>query len=219
MEFVYLADYPEAIPIIAKWYYNQWGHLHGLDSQKTSEEMLADYLSWDTMPLLILAREEDEIIGAVQLKYYEMDIYPQKEHWLGGVYVVEQHRGKKIAEKLVLRAMDTAKSFGVDTLYLQTEKIDGGLYKRLTWKPVEKVKYRNKHVLIMKKVLESAIANAENNHGLDVDELVVADAFVGKNIILKRGRPRARGRFGKILKPFSELTIKVRQVPSEEEKS
>ena len=90
MEFVYLADYPEAIPIIAKWYYNQWGHLHGLDSQKTSEEMLADYLSWDTMPLLILAREEDEIIGAVQLKYYEMDIYPQKEHWLGGVYVVEQ---------------------------------------------------------------------------------------------------------------------------------
>ena len=71
----------------------------------------------------------------------------------------------------------------------------------------------------VKKVLESAIANAENNHGLDVDELVVVDAFVGKNIVLKRGRPRARGRFGKILKPFSELTIKVRQVPSEEENS
>ena len=71
----------------------------------------------------------------------------------------------------------------------------------------------------VKKCLKSAIANAENNHGLDVDELVVVDAFVGKNIVLKRGRPRARGRFGKILKPFSELTIKVRQVPSEEEKS
>ena len=64
----------------------------------------------------------------------------------------------------------------------------------------------------MKKCLQSAIANAENNHGLDVDELVVAEAFVGKNIVLKRGRPRARGRFGKIMKPFSELTIKVRQV-------
>ena len=62
------------------------------------------------------------------------------------------------------------------------------------------------------KCLQSAIANAENNHGLDVDELVVAEAFVGKNITLKRGRPRARGRFGKIMKPFSELTIKVRQV-------
>jgi large subunit ribosomal protein L22 len=63
----------------------------------------------------------------------------------------------------------------------------------------------------VKKCLQSAVANAENNHNLDVDELVVAEAYVGKNITLKRGRPRARGRFGKLLKPFSELTIKVRQ--------
>ena len=64
----------------------------------------------------------------------------------------------------------------------------------------------------VRKTLQSAIANAENNHGLDVDELVVAEAHVGKNLILKRGRPRARGRFGRIQKPFSQLTIKVRQV-------
>jgi len=64
----------------------------------------------------------------------------------------------------------------------------------------------------VKKCLQSAIANAENNHNLDVDGLVVAEAWVGKNLILKRGRPRARGRFGRIHKPFSELTIKVRQV-------
>jgi len=64
----------------------------------------------------------------------------------------------------------------------------------------------------VKKCLQSAIANAENNHGLDVDELVVAEAWVGKNLVMKRGRPRARGRFGKIMKPFSEITIKVRQV-------
>jgi large subunit ribosomal protein L22 len=64
----------------------------------------------------------------------------------------------------------------------------------------------------VKKTLQSAIANAENNHGLDVDELIVAEAWVGKNLIMKRGRPRARGRYGKILKPFSQLTIKVRQV-------
>ena len=64
----------------------------------------------------------------------------------------------------------------------------------------------------VKKCLQSAIANAENNHNLDVDELIVAEAYVGKNMVMKRGRPRARGRFGRILKPFSELTIKVRQV-------
>ncbi|HHS94907.1 MAG TPA: 50S ribosomal protein L22 [Rhodobacterales bacterium] len=66
--------------------------------------------------------------------------------------------------------------------------------------------------LDVKKCLESAIANAENNHNLDVDELVVAEAWVGKNLVMKRGRPRARGRYGRINKPFSELTIKVRQV-------
>ncbi len=67
----------------------------------------------------------------------------------------------------------------------------------------------------VKKTLQSAIANAENNHGLDVDELVVAEAYVGKNLVMKRGRPRARGRFGKIEKPFSQLTITVRQVAEE----
>ena len=64
----------------------------------------------------------------------------------------------------------------------------------------------------VKKCLQSAIANAENNHNLDVDALVVAEAWVGKNLVMKRGRPRARGRYGKIMKPFSEITIKVRQV-------
>ncbi|MEC9435023.1 MAG: 50S ribosomal protein L22 [Pseudomonadota bacterium] len=64
----------------------------------------------------------------------------------------------------------------------------------------------------VRKTLQSAIANAENNHGLDVDELIVAEAYVGKNLVLKRGRPRARGRFGRIEKPFSQITIKVRQV-------
>ena len=64
----------------------------------------------------------------------------------------------------------------------------------------------------VRKCLQSAVANAENNHNLDVDELIVAEAHVGKNLVMKRGRPRARGRFGALRKPFSELTIKVRQI-------
>ena len=63
----------------------------------------------------------------------------------------------------------------------------------------------------VRKTLESAIANAENNHDLDVDELVVAEAHVGKNLVMKRFRPRARGRVGRIVKPFSQITIVVRQ--------
>lgn len=63
----------------------------------------------------------------------------------------------------------------------------------------------------VKKVLQSAIANAENNHDLDVDDLVVAEASVGKRMVMKRWRARARGRTGKILKPFSQIRIVVRQ--------
>jgi large subunit ribosomal protein L22 len=63
----------------------------------------------------------------------------------------------------------------------------------------------------VKKVLESAIANAENNHDLDVDNLFVAEAYVGKNLVMKRF-PRAKGRAARIIKPFSQLTIVVREM-------
>jgi large subunit ribosomal protein L22 len=80
-------------------------------------------------------------------------------------------------------------------------------------KALNDLTFSKKRIAIdVRKCLQSAIANAENNHNLDVDELVIVEAYVGKNITLKRGRPRARGRFGRIIKPFSELTIKLRQV-------
>ena len=80
-------------------------------------------------------------------------------------------------------------------------------------KALNDLTFSKKRIAIdVKKCLQSAIANAENNHNLDVDELIVAEAWVGKNLVMKRGRPRARGRFGRINKPFAELTIKVREV-------
>ncbi|CUH35731.1 hypothetical protein JSE7799_01145 [Jannaschia seosinensis] len=80
-------------------------------------------------------------------------------------------------------------------------------------KAVSDLTFSKKRIAVdVRKCLQSAVANAENNHNLDADELIVAEAWVGKNLTMKRGRPRARGRFGRIVKPFSELTIKVRQV-------
>jgi large subunit ribosomal protein L22 len=71
----------------------------------------------------------------------------------------------------------------------------------------------------VKKTLESAIANAENNHDLDVDDLVVAEAFVGKALVMKRFHARARGRAGRVEKPFSNLTIVVREIEASANKS
>ncbi|SLN40203.1 50S ribosomal protein L22 [Oceanibacterium hippocampi] len=63
----------------------------------------------------------------------------------------------------------------------------------------------------VKQILQSAIANAENNHQLDVDQLYVAEAWVGKSLVMKRMQPRARGRVGRRVKPFAKLTLIVRE--------
>lgn len=68
----------------------------------------------------------------------------------------------------------------------------------------------------VRKCLESAIANAENNHNLDIDRLVVSEAYVGKSIVMKRFRARAKGRGARILKPFSNLTIVVKEQQDKE---
>ena len=74
---------------------------------------------------------------------------------------------------------------------------------------------RKRMAIVVRKALESAIANAENNHGLDPDQLIVTEATVGPEGVMKRFRPRARGRVGKILKPFSRLRLVVQETNQE----
>jgi large subunit ribosomal protein L22 len=78
---------------------------------------------------------------------------------------------------------------------------------------------RKRIAIEVRKALQSAIANAENNHSLDVDDLIVAEAHVGKALVMKRFSPRARGRAGRIEKPFSNITIVVREVQAEAAKA
>jgi large subunit ribosomal protein L22 len=80
-------------------------------------------------------------------------------------------------------------------------------------KAIDQLVFSRKRIsLQVLKVLNAAIANAENNFGLDIDRLIVDEAYVGKSIVMKRMRPRARGRAARILKPFSKLTIIVKEV-------
>ena len=153
MEFEYLAENMEAIPTLANWYFNEWGHIEKGNSIDNITNKLNDYLNTDSIPLIVLAIDDGEILGAAQLKYREMDIYPEKEHWLGGVYVSEKHRGNNIAEKIIRKVICDAKELGVKTLYLQTENKSGGLYRHLGWHPLEQVNYRGVDVLVMENQL------------------------------------------------------------------
>ena len=87
-------------------------------------------------------------------------------------------------------------------------------------KAINYLSFSSKRIAIqVKKALQSAIANAENNHQLDVDKLYVSEASVGKDMVMKRFRARARGRGARIIKPFSNLTIKLKEKKEELEKS
>lgn len=153
MELELLADNEKALPIVANWYFEEWGYLKKGNTLIKVTETLREYLNTDKIPLIVLAVEGGEVLGAAQLKYREMDIYPEKEHWLGGVYVSKNYRGNKVAEKIIYKLISIAEQLGVQILHLQTERLCGGLYSDLGWKPIEKVNSRGLNVLVMKKEL------------------------------------------------------------------
>jgi GNAT superfamily N-acetyltransferase len=154
MDFTFLADREEAIPTVAGWYFDEWGHITNLSVEEVATRM-RNALNRDKIPLFVLAVENDEILGVAELKYREMSIYPDKPHWLGGVGVPPAHRGRGIASQLANRIVEIACSLGVRTLHLQTEKLSGGLYARLGWTAYEQVNYRGLDVLVMEKQLSS----------------------------------------------------------------
>jgi GNAT superfamily N-acetyltransferase len=153
LKFVFLADKKEEIPKLAQWYFDEWGSYVEDSSVVSFTSKLNEYLNRGDIPLIILAIESGKVVGAAQLKFREMTIYPDKEHWLGGVYVASSNRGKGIAAALVKQIEEVAINLGVRKLYLQTENLTGGLYARLGWQPIEFVNYRGVDVVVMHKKL------------------------------------------------------------------
>jgi GNAT superfamily N-acetyltransferase len=151
MEFAFLADRPEALATVARWYFDEWGHKVEGETLVGIELSLKGTLNRSRVPLIVLAIENEEVVGAAQLKFREMDIYPDREHWLGGVFVSPGSRGKHIGSRLCERVVEIAGTLNVQRLNLQTEQLDGGLYAKLGWKPCEQVAYKGRQVLVMQR--------------------------------------------------------------------
>lgn len=152
MKISFLKDCQQFIPEIALCYYNEWGYIAGVESVENEIEKTHTFLQED-LPFMLVAHENSIFLGVIQLKFFEMDCYPNYEHWLGGVYVRESYRKKGVAKALIEEGMKKANQLGVQTVYLQTERKDGGLYTKLGWKPVECKKYKGVNVLVMKRSL------------------------------------------------------------------
>jgi GNAT superfamily N-acetyltransferase len=159
MHFQLLADRADAVPTVARWYFDQWGHEVLGNSFETTCERLQGQLNRDRLPLPLLALEGDTVVGVAKLKLHEMvDLYPDRQPWLGGVFVSPESRGKGVASQLALRIAAMATSLGAEQIYLQTTALDGGLYARLGWHPIEQVHHRGLDVLVMEKKLTEVIA-------------------------------------------------------------
>lgn len=154
MRFEFLADRVEAIPIVARWHFEEWGHMVPDSSLEKTCESIQTQLNRDRLPLVVLAIEDESVVGVAELKPHEMIlVYPDKGPWLGGVFVLPPSRNRGIASQLALRITEIAESLGAEQLFLQTTALDGGLYGRLGWKPIEQVHHRGVDVLVMVKGL------------------------------------------------------------------
>ncbi|QGL96232.1 MULTISPECIES: GNAT family N-acetyltransferase [Stenotrophomonas] len=148
MEFRGLpADAPEWQQL-AQWYHAEWGQDAGLTLEQELQRLNPPQDA-EGFPHLIAAFDDGQVVGAVQLKRREMQAFPQYEHWLGSVFVADSHRGRGLAGALVEQAAAQAVRMGVSDLFLQTEALDGGLYARLGWKPLQEADNRSYRVLVM----------------------------------------------------------------------
>lgn len=140
-------------PTIAKWYFEEWGYQVDNKTYQDELEKVNSCLNETKLPLLFVAHDEKTIMGVAQLRLHEMKIFPELKHWLGGVYVSKDKRGKGIAAAIISETIKKAKALNIPKLYLQTEKLDGGLYATLGWTAIEKVHDKGVDVLIMEKIL------------------------------------------------------------------
>jgi GNAT superfamily N-acetyltransferase len=150
IHFAPLFDRPDAIPVVARWWCDEWGLPRRHETLDAYMNELAG-TEPGRLPVHLLALREDGVVGVATLKDRSdlQVMFPGFQYWLSGVYVPLPLRGKGIATALSLQIVDIARTRGVSRLYLQTEALDGGLYAKLGWKPLERVRLGGPEQLVM----------------------------------------------------------------------
>ena len=156
VQFGYLADQPELVPQIIRWWHTVWTDRMGSDFSSL-EQQLADSLSKTEFPIHIIASVDDEPVAVAALKRQELkELFPDKQHWLSSVYVDENWRGRQLGSRIAARAIELAREKGLPHLYLQTQNLSGGLYTKLGWQPIEQLSVRGDPTLLMILTLSEA---------------------------------------------------------------
>lgn len=152
MNISLLADFPEAAPTVAGWYWNEWTHLHASTTESAITEKLLQRTNRTKVPLAFVAHFNHELAGAGELKYRELPDYPGCLYWLDGIYVAPQYRGKGISTQLIAFAIQKARELGIASLCLRCESHNVKLYELRNFKVID----RDEHKFIMALALDTS---------------------------------------------------------------
>jgi len=159
MDFEYLSDRPEDVPLIIQWWHTVWGDRMGPDMDKLVQ-VLASSLSKTELPIHILATSDGNPIGTAALKLHEQaDLFPDFQYWLGSVFVASPNRGGGVASALTMQVVELALQMKLPHLYLQTADLSGGLYAQLGWEPIRVFEHKQQQALLMLKKLSNTQAD------------------------------------------------------------
>ena len=147
MHVAYLADHPEAIPTLARWFQEESPDYFAGWTPEEMEQHFQPWLHRDRLPLGLVAFEQGEVVGCIVLREKALDREPAHSPGLGGLHVGEQHRGRGIGSALVKAGMDAARALGYDTVYTGTGTA-AGILERLGWEPMESLVYHGHAVVL-----------------------------------------------------------------------
>ena len=152
MRIEYLIDNASKIPELARLHFKEWGYLRPKESIEDRTERLRLFCGRHSIPIVVVALENDELVGSAMLIDRDMESRPHLTPWLAGVFVKPHFRGKNIGKALIKKIEDEARSLGFHRLYLYSPNAEG-FYEILGWTIIEKCEYLGINVVIMSKNL------------------------------------------------------------------
>lgn len=154
MTYKALPNTPEVTDLVAQWWFGAWGPGEEGKTPASIAASLSAALEQSGLPQHVGAFSGRDLVGVAALKEHELEaLFPGLHKWLGNVFVAPRARGHGIAARLVGEIEELARSRGIERLYLQTVRLDGGLYGRLGWQAREEVERRGERVLVMQRNL------------------------------------------------------------------
>ncbi|MCX0421709.1 GNAT family N-acetyltransferase [Aeromonas veronii] len=149
MEISLLADHPHDVSTIVGWYFDEWAsQVPGVTKEMVRKKVEVKALNRN-IPFSLVAHDDSELVGTLELKIQENKNYPEYEFWVGGIYVPAPHRRKGIAKKMINIAKDMAVSRGVATLYLQCETHNVDFYRQQGFNAIHKSTHGHWETTIM----------------------------------------------------------------------